>query len=839
MKLKRILALGLTLVLTAGVLPACGKKEETKITNVFKQTDVKLPDEYSNNWNFSINQLYKGGDGVYAMCWYYDDKTYNQRQFLLPIGTDGSCGSEIDLGLNLDENVNSYLQSLCFSGDGSFWAVIASSGSYEDESGNMMYQQNYALRHYSEPGSDKYDEINIDDMMQPDENGEMFYLNYMVCDDSGNLLLGDWNKVKLMNSSGKITDIDLGDSENMNIQNIFNLDGKLYVSTYSYDQTSQNAATQLIEIDGATGKTGTTHSVPMNMSYNLISGPDYDYYYNDNTSVWGCKFDSEERVELLNFINSDINSNNINNLIPLSTDRFFMTNYDEMTGGQVCSLLDRIPDDQVAEREIITLATSRLDYDLRNNVISFNRSNDKYRIIVSDYSIYQTDDDWNAGTTRLNSDLVSGKIPDILQINESMPYDSYISKNLFTDLYALMDADESFNRGDYLENIFKAYEVDGKLYSIVPFFMIQTLAAKTENLDGIKHWNVKEFMEFVKNHPDIQIFDYGYNRSSFLQSMMLFSRDSFIDRETGECHFDSDEFKALLEFAGTLTTDNFWENIDFNEVGEDFWNEFDARYAENRVLLADVYFYRLANSYNSMMNYTFKGPFTMVGFPSDNGNGAAIDGSFELAIANRSKHKDGAWEFVKSFFSEEKQMPVETNWGGWNYGSGIPVLKKAIDKQFEIALAPDEDENNGIIGGGDISVMPMPRDTYEETAAADTEAVDTEAADAAETDDTSEDLIDLDGDGIVDGVISAEDTDIVVDEPMVVPIRNNNDKLTQAQADEIRALIEGATQVLRYDEKLNTIITEEAESYFSGQKSLDTVVSIIQNRAETYISESR
>ena len=46
-------------------------------------------------------------------------------------------------------------------------------------------------------------------------------------------------------------------------------------------------------------------------------------------------------------------------------------------------------------------------------------------------------------------------------------------------------------------------------------------------------------------------------------------------------------------------------------------------------------------------------------------------------------------------------------------------------------------------------------------------------------------------------------------------------------------------QIIRSDTKLEAIITEEAESYFSGQKSLETVVSIIQNRAETYIAESR
>ena len=92
MKLKRLIALGAALILTATTFPSCGApKETTKITNVFKESDLKLPEQYSGD-NFNINQTFAAGDLIYAQCYLYDEKTYQSREFLLPINLDGTVG---------------------------------------------------------------------------------------------------------------------------------------------------------------------------------------------------------------------------------------------------------------------------------------------------------------------------------------------------------------------------------------------------------------------------------------------------------------------------------------------------------------------------------------------------------------------------------------------------------------------------------------------------------------------------------------------------------------------------------------------------------------------------
>lgn len=60
---------------------------------------------------------------------------------------------------------------------------------------------------------------------------------------------------------------------------------------------------------------------------------------------------------------------------------------------------------------------------------------------------------------------------------------------------------------------------------------------------------------------------------------------------------------------------------------------------------------------------------------------------------------------------------------------------------------------------------------------------------------------------------------------------------TQEDVDAVRALVESAQNRYRYHIALQNIIDEEAASYFSGQKSVDDVAAIIQNRASLYLQE--
>lgn len=60
---------------------------------------------------------------------------------------------------------------------------------------------------------------------------------------------------------------------------------------------------------------------------------------------------------------------------------------------------------------------------------------------------------------------------------------------------------------------------------------------------------------------------------------------------------------------------------------------------------------------------------------------------------------------------------------------------------------------------------------------------------------------------------------------------------SQEDVDAVRELIERADCKYQYHLEIQNIINEEAEAYFTGQKSLEEVTALIQNRVSLYLEE--
>ncbi len=56
------------------------------------------------------------------------------------------------------------------------------------------------------------------------------------------------------------------------------------------------------------------------------------------------------------------------------------------------------------------MACMYLDSTLRGAIINFNKTSDSYRVEVTDYSEYNTGEDYTAGLTKLTTEITSGNI---------------------------------------------------------------------------------------------------------------------------------------------------------------------------------------------------------------------------------------------------------------------------------------------------------------------------------------------------------------------------------------------------------------------------------------------
>lgn len=409
---------------------------------------------------------------------------------------------------------------------------------------------------------------------------------------------------------------------------------------------------------------------------------------------------------LVDFLASDIDYSSIRSVAAFG-EKFIAVTADGI------GIMSEVPENEVIAKEIITVASTDPGK-IRSDIIAFNKSSDKYRVKLIDYS-----GDLNC----LNLSLVTKDAPDVLLITDDMGYDSMVAKGMFADLYTLMS-----DRDAYLPNVLSAYETDGKLFSMINRFNIDTFAAKKSAAD--KLGDLRTAAEYAESRG-ASVFPAGYSRGEFIKAYLNFnSTDSF----------ESETFRYMLEFAKSLPEES--ENSGFRD---------DTPYREGSVLLSSELVVGF-DSYDIMCDMTFGEEGIYSGFP---GGGAIIepDGvGYEFAVLKSSKHKSGAWEFIESFLDESAQMPEQNDNGSWIVDFGFPVRTTAVEKQKEIAL-----------DGG----------------------------------------------------------------------------LTETGAKAVEELIGSANIAARTDDKLVSIVYEEAAAYFAGQKTLDEVVRIISDRADTMIAERR
>lgn len=154
---------------------------------------------------------------------------------------------------------------------------------------------------------------------------------------------------------------------------------------------------------------------------------------------------------------------------------------------QVLVVLNRVDASSIQKKTELTLACFGLDYNLRSQIVKFNRSRADYRIVVKDYSEYATDDDYNAGLTKLNTEIISGNVPDLIANSMLLPIRQYAAKGLLEDLWPYIDADPEYSRDKLMTKPLESLQTDGKLYQLPIDFGVTTAIGLGKVVGRIRH----------------------------------------------------------------------------------------------------------------------------------------------------------------------------------------------------------------------------------------------------------------------------------------------------------------------------------------------------------------
>lgn len=841
MKTKRIFALLLAALMIVGLFAGCSK-DETKDPgktesngSLIDQTkpaattakyayqadyfDLTMPDGVQY-----LNQICAAGTTLYASVgiqgeeitntdpdtgetWSY----YNTRLAMLTIDPDtGVCTELSNLQLpevpeGADGSVDCY--NMIGSDDGTLWMLVnVYATQYElpdDFDPNTDSKWNYPstdingsyLMHIAADGS-TIASLDLSDTNNEDnEDGMSGNLSSFAVDAAGNLYVSDYNNIYVLDAEG-------------NVQ--FKLDGSQYngslyrlnaqqVGVMWYNYTDDvNAADEngqyFVPIDLETKDWGEKVKLPSNV-WSIFPGDDaYDFYYAYNNNIYGYAAKTDTKEKLVDWLACDVDTNNMSGYAMLSDSRVAALMQDWSTDPTTYQLivLHRVDASEIKEKKVLTLACMYLDWNLRSMIVEYNKTNDEYRINVVDYSEYATDDDYNAGVTKLTTEIISGSVPDIF-LTSNLPIDKYAAKGVIADLNTFMDGGNGLSRDYFVPQVMSALEKDGKLYELPTSFSVQTAYALSSIASQYDTWNVAAVQDAMTQLQEgATVFSDGWTKNTALSNCLSRNLSAFVDWTTGKCEFDSEAFQQLLAFCNSFpaeTSDGdgaiaYASSADI-AVDDAMWESDATRITNGKQLMSTIGMY----SFDSYIwnVYAIRDKITFTGYPTEDGSGSSFKLQMPMAISSVTKYPDAAWDFVCSIIKKMNTIDENNNY------YGFPISQAAFDAEMtDIMTEQYQLDENG-------------------------------------------EQVDWDGDGEPDKAIRGSYETMENGETVYKDVY----ALTQEDIDQILGVINSTRSVYDYDQEILDIITDEVAAYFAGDKDVQTTANMIQSRVNLYVQEQR
>lgn len=712
---KRLLCVCLALVLLFGVLAGCSKNEAQTADDTKKTEQSDTEDKTSTQFAYQaqyfdlpediqwIGTSCVTGDTLYFTAsvpdggkeTYTDENgeeisydTYSEVIFRFDLDT-GECvqldnyvaepvveNPDMPDGVTMNPdgsmqtfNSSTSIQTMAAGADGTLWLYrqtsrYADDGTEGDSISELIQLDAHGtlLRTITPVSEEETDDP---------EGWRYTYIDFILSDDKGYVYTYDYQTVNVYGPDGSFVFSKSGDELNGQI---------CQLSASEVGMTTSSADGKMVfkQLDPETKDWGKETPVS-SRAWNILPGNDvYAYFFMDNGNIFGERRDNGEVEKVVDWIACDVDSNSINSdrFGFLSDGRIVAVTYEYSDNGpsrQQVLVLNRVDAAAVTTKTELTLACFGLDYNLRSQIVKFNKSNPDYRIVVKDYSEYATDDDYNAGLTKLNTELISGNVPDILVNGTELPIGQYAAKGLLEDLWPYLDADPEYSRDKLMTQPLNAAQTDGKLYRLPIDFGVTTAVGLGKVVGEYTTWTLADVNDALSKLPEgATVFNKYYTQAEMLKYCIAMNAENFMNWQDGTCSFDSDEFRALLEFVKPFPAEYDWQS-DAEEYESDY-----TRLKNGKQLLYPTSISDFDSIY--YMFATLDHDVRFIGFPREDGSsGNAFNASCTLSISTACRDKSGAWAFIRSTLSNDYQENI------WNY----PIVKSVFEAKAQEAMTQE------------------------------------------------------------------------------------------------------------------------------------------------------
>lgn len=282
---------------------------------------------------------------------------------------------------------------------------------------------------------------------------------------------------------------------------------------------------------------------------------------------------------------------------------------------------------------------------LQEAVADFNGKNDGITIIIHDYCEENISD----GISCLYDDILTGKGPDIISFStDEMDVEVLREKGAIENLIPYLEKSDVIGEEDIVDSAHQVLTSDGGLYMLPTNFVLYTLITKEKWCSNKENFTFEEALRAVRE----------------CEEDPMISRDLFL-QEGAICGGYSGE-----------TEDNRLEQ--YIKIAEQLPQQ--AMFQTNDLLMREGKIPFNLECIGDMQQYLYKKSVwgedaVYTGFPGAEGKGRIFIFDNCFAINSQSAHKEEAWKFVESYFTEEGQKTIAPNWN-------FSILQDVLDQQL-------------------------------------------------------------------------------------------------------------------------------------------------------------
>lgn len=282
---------------------------------------------------------------------------------------------------------------------------------------------------------------------------------------------------------------------------------------------------------------------------------------------------------------------------------------------------------------------------LQEAVADFNSKNYGITITIHDYY----EENINDGISRLYDDILTGKGPDIISFStDEMDVEVLREKVAIENLIPYLEKSDVIGEEDIVDSAYQVLTADGGLYMLPTNFVLYTLITKEKWCSNKENFTFEEALRAVRE----------------CEEDPMISRDLFL-QEGAICGGYSGE-----------TEDNRLEQ--YIKIAEQLPQQ--AMFQTNDLLMREGKIPFNLECIGDMQQYLYKKSVwgedaVYTGFPGAEGKGRIFIFDNCFAINSQSTHKEEAWKFVESYFTEEGQKTLAPNWN-------FSILQDVLDQQL-------------------------------------------------------------------------------------------------------------------------------------------------------------